>query len=216
MMLSPEVSRLVRRLEQGERAVEDEILKVYFQGAEVAGLLALLGSSNIEVAKAAAWVASELGERASPIVSKIAPFLRHGGRYVRYFLLDVALECAQRRDSEVLVASVDLIRSTDTALRRKAATFLARASIDQLEGVVESSADMELAVLSRWLVDTSQQTARHDEIEERLNSEDQLTRLFAVAAAARNQRIRPDLILAAQSSEDPEIRLLASEHLRSG
>jgi hypothetical protein len=60
----------------------------------------------------------------------------------------------------------------------------------------------------------SQSSAKLDEIEERLSSDDQATRLFAAAAAARNQHTRPDLLLAAQESSDAEIRLLAREHLR--
>lgn len=214
-MMSPNnLSNLVDRLEKGEQSVAQDILKSYFHGADVASLLHLLCSNKLEVAKTAAWVASELGERAAPIAPRIAPFLRTGDRYVRFFLLDVALVCAQRSDSETLVAAAELIRSPDTALCRKAVIFVSNASVEQLEGIVDGSQGSGLFMLYRWIVSMSQPNAKLVEIEERLSSDDQTTRLFAVAAAARNQHTRPDLLLAAQESRDAEIRLLAREHLR--
>jgi hypothetical protein len=73
-MMSPyNLTNLVDRLEKGERSVAQDILKAYFRGADVASLLDLLCSNNLEVAKTAAWVASELGKRAAP--RGLRPFL---------------------------------------------------------------------------------------------------------------------------------------------
>lgn len=157
----------------------------------VAELGPLLRNPNPAVVKAATWVASELGDRAAPLLSFVPSLLSHELRYVRFFALDVVLAAG---DAVALARGIELCRDEDEAVRWKAMRLLASASAEQLRSAVPFLRDEPMRGLTEWL-------AAPTGIASRLSDPDTLARRFAAAAAART---RSSLEVAAASA-DPEV-----------
>jgi hypothetical protein len=181
-----------------------ELLDEFFEGLPPEHLRPVLFSSNDDAVKAGAWIASELGARARPLLNDIRNLLKHRSGYVRFFLLDVILSAATEDDGEIIAAAVGLVEDQDERVRWKAMTFLARSSQQQLAAALPHVTAGRLHVLSHWLVELAS-TTPGDSILERLRSNDPLTRRFAGSAAARVAGVDRSLLRAAAASNDEEI-----------
>lgn len=165
----------------------------------VADLRPLLQSPDPAVAKAATWVASELGDRAAPLLDLVPGLLAHELRYVRFFALDVVLVAG---DAQLVARGIELCGDPDEAVRWKAMLFLSRLSAGQLGAAVPYLRDEQMRVLTSWLVSPSDVAAR-------LSDPDSLTRRFAVVAAVRTRSFLDE----ATASADTEFATFARDHL---
>jgi hypothetical protein len=215
--LSLKADEILRRVEVGG-SDEDahQLLDCFFAGYPLENLRALFDSSNEPAVKAGAWIASELGTGATPLLPFIRPLLRHESRYVRFFGLDVVLACAGWGDGALMAEAIGLIRDLDDAIKWKAMMFLARATTDQLAvGKANLAHDRELRQLTQWLMDREEDDTEGPQVIRRqLTAQMDLERLFAVVAAARGGVGSRELLTEAAASQDPRIQQFAQDQLR--
>lgn len=200
-------------LRSGDDEVAHRLLQAFFAGYPLENLRTLLNSSDERVAKIGAWIASELGAKAAPLMDAFFALLAHRSRYVRFFVLDAVLVCATELDAALVARGVQLLRYSDDAVRWKALNFIARVPLSVLASSIPRQADANLAELTSWItrlntIDSlSQVTAR-------LSSPDGLKRLIACAASYRLHESNPHLLELASRSEDVEVSSFAAEQLR--
>jgi hypothetical protein len=210
-----EGNQLLEQVEAGAGdAVAHRLLQQFFSGYPVDNLRRLLESNAEHAVRVGAWIASELGARALPLLQNIAPLLHHRSRYVRFFLLDPVLVCAGHEDGPILASAVGLLRDVDDAVRWKALQFITRATSQQLASSIAFQGDSQLAQLTEWLVNLDGHPDKSGEIEERLNADASIDRLFAAAAAVRNAQYDLAPLRRAAASLDNDVKSFAEEQLR--
>jgi hypothetical protein len=208
-------NQLVEELLQG--GTDDsahQLLEEFFRGYPVHQLRRLLDSADERVAKVGAWIASELGPRAIPLLDTFPALLSHPSRYVRFFVLDAVLVCATEADGDLLGRAIQLLRDKDDAVRWKALTFVAKASLAQLEASVSQQGDTQLAALSSWLVRLEGSSDSAAQVTAKLGDVDELERLVAAAGAYRLSKSSPHLLKLASESDDSEVASFAAEQLK--
>jgi|UPI000647BA4A hypothetical protein len=200
-------------LRSGRDEDAHRLLQEFFTGYSLENLRTLLSSSDGKVAKIGAWIVSELGPRAAPLMDTFFALLGHQSRYVRFFVLDAVLACATELDAPLVARGVQLLTDSDDAVRWKALNFIANIPQSVLASSVPRQTDAHLAELTSWMarlnaVDSSSQVAA------RLSSADGLERLIASAACCRLHESAPHLLELASNSDDVEVSSFASEQLR--
>jgi hypothetical protein len=184
-MRKREEQLLAHLLTGGDDSAANELLGSFYNGYPVERLRPLLQSDNDSAVMAGAWIASELAERSAPLMNELFRLLNHPLRYVRFFILDAVLDSTANEHGEVVARAIMLIRDPDEAVRWKALGFLAYATKDQLSSALTYLDNQGDSTLLAWLLRTGITQTDMQEIITRLNDPDSLTRMFAVAAAAR-------------------------------
>lgn len=166
----------------------DVLLHALFDGYPVESLRPLILSDNDVAARAGAWIASELGVRARPLINEAPDMLASNNRYVRFFSLDVVLTCATAEDGPIVADAVQRATDPDPAVRWKAMQFICRATNEQLSS---ASASGQLPVTYTALLDPFLDPQLSDSqrirfAERSVTYGDPLRRRLAVALAARN------------------------------
>jgi hypothetical protein len=185
------------------------LLSEFSAGYPVERLARLFHSGNLAAVEFGAWIASELGERAAPLLSEMPSLLNTPARAIKFFAIDVILVCAGPDDGPAIAQAITLIEDADEAVRWKAMQLLFRSSETQLDAAGAHLRSEPIRSLTAWLGTGSAQA----DITSRLTSSDRTTRLFAAAAAARvalNDRGALDL---AATMVDTEISTFAREQL---
>lgn len=212
------VGRLLHsQLTPEERGADSyDLLNELFRGYPMASLVPLLRSDDPGVVEAAAWLLSELGSRAAPLIGEVDALLESPSRKVRYWAIDVVNTSAGAADGRVISKALQLLGDDDVAVRRAALYFLSRASELQLTAAAEQPGHSEMSALVNWLRDIVTAEEAVPVLLERLATGDHLTRTFAVAAAYRTgQRGRSVLERAALLGED-DLSVFASRELAAG
>ena len=158
-------------------------------------------------------MASELGERAVPLINDLSPLLDHPARGVRFWVLDAVLASATAEHGDIVAQAVELIRDPDEAVRWKALQLLAHARKDRLAAGVPYLRTRSVALLMTWLLGAGNTETDKLDIESRLQDHDRLTRLFAAAAAARLSMDDIGPLERAAASADLEVRSFAQAAL---
>jgi hypothetical protein len=187
----------------------NELLKEFLGGYPLTHVTALLDSGVPRAVKAGAWICSELGQRAAPLMDEIGELLHHEMKYVRFFAIDAVLAAATPQDGPVVARAIELISDADGAVRWKALLLLARAPEEQLNAAVPHLKNEAQKGLTAWLV----AGAAPNDIRSRLQGRQPLVRLFAAAAAARTASQDPSSLVAAAATEDDEVASFAREQL---
>lgn len=201
---------LQRILTGGNDGASNELLQAFFQGLPVQRLLLLLRSDSEDAVKAGAWIASELGQQAEPLLAELASLLDHPARYVRFFVIDAILATATSEDGNAVARAVSKLRDPDEAVRWKALRFLAKASEAQLAAASDYLNDVELRSQLQWLLGEATDA---DNVVARLDEADELNQLVAAAASARLAARDPTPLERAAVSGHPEVRSFAGEEL---
>lgn len=206
------VERLLTACDDDKGQVANELLAAFGRGYPVANLRRLFRSEREDVVKTAAWVASELGEMAAPLLSDLRTLLRHPLPYVRGFAADAVLIAASPANGDAVADAIRLIDDDHAGVRWKAMNFLARASTNQLRASLPSLTDIRRASLVKWLLDVVSES-RIDDIKDSIDDPDPTRRRFAASAAARvaGKSLLP--LQAAGGSADDEIGSFAREWL---
>jgi hypothetical protein len=209
-------TQLVARLCSEKNAAVDgqltnDLLKAFQRGYPIAQLRLLLEHEREDVAGAAAWIASELGSRASPVLDAVARLLITGTLRARFFALDAILVCATAENGKELASAIELTNDPESSIRWKAIQVASRMTIEQLH-----AAELELrkshkalAIQVRWLADEDLA-----DVESHIDNESDIVRLFGLIAALRCSRHNADLLIYASKSRDEYIRSLASRELK--
>ncbi len=201
----------------GDDSSANELLTAAFRGYPVENLRRLLHSDEETAVRAGAWILSELADRAAPMMADIVALLGHPLRYVRFFALDAVLGSARAtaEDGAAVATAIGLIDDPDDAVRWKALTFLAWASVDQLAGSV-AHLRPPLRELTQWLVRAGGGVAIGRDVLAALDDPDRRARVFAAAATVRLARLDRGPLERAAASTDPEVSAFAREQLESG
>jgi hypothetical protein len=192
----------------------NELLGEFFAGYPVHKLNRLLGSLNQREVEVGAWIASELGARAAPLLDELRTLLRHSSRKVRFFVLDSILAAATTAHGEAIARAVEMVSDSDAAVRWKAMHFLARASDDQLTASLPYLDKRWFTPHVSWLLNCGRAGEPGDVIA-RLDDKDPASRLFAAAAAARIVTRDSSALEYATGSVDTEVSSFARDYLRA-
>jgi hypothetical protein len=131
---------------------------------------------------------------------------------VRFDAIDSMLTSATENDGAAIAATIRLLVDPEPSVRRKVVRFLARSSAGQLRAAVKwletkDEPEKDLASRSQRLLEGSPHTV--EAVVEALNSDSQLDRFFAIAAATRHDLFSDKVLAAAQESGDPDVATLA-------
>jgi hypothetical protein len=146
-------------------------------------------------------------------MNELFRLLNHPLRYVRFFILDAVLDSTANEHGEVVARAIMLIRDPDEAMRWKALGFLAYATKDQLSSALTYLDNQGDSTLLAWLLRTGITQTDMQEIITRLNDPDSLTRMFAVAAAARLGQHNSVPLEHAANSTDSDVSAFAKDEL---
>jgi hypothetical protein len=203
---------LIDRLQRG--ANEDsanELLREIFAGYPADSLRQLIHSDEPIAVKSAAWIVSELGDRAFSMMSELDFLLDHPLRDARFWAIDAILGSAGNAKGEAIAKAIALIADQDEAVRWKVLQLLTRAPLTRLAAGVIHLNSVQLRSLTEWLMSIAPDNST--EVTERLTSSNHLERMFAVAAAARLAPAIRDPLMRAAGSDDQEVRSFAKDEL---
>jgi hypothetical protein len=198
--------------EEGQAA--NDLLREVQCGYPAQNLGRLIHSESIKAVANGAFVVSELGAHAAPILDEVDFLLGHPLREARFDALDAALTAASAEHGAILAKAVMLIADADQAVRWKALNFLANSTQDQLTAAVPYLEDRHVADLLTWLASAGSDPASLPEIRSRLRAPDKVTRMFAAAAAARVVGTSRQGLEDAATSDDPDIRHFAADVIK--
>lgn len=203
-------SRSLGEEETGQAA--NELLGEFRAGYPVRKLARLIHSDDDETVKIGAWLVSELGILAAPILDEVDFLLSHPVRDARYYGIEAVLVAAPAERGALIAKAVSLIDDPDEAVRRLAVRLLARATPKQLTGALPHLPD-PVAHLTRWLIGEGSDPARSPQILTRLGDPDREVRIFAAAAAARVVDRDQRALEGAARCGDSDIRIFAEREL---
>lgn len=196
----------------GNDSAAYELLNEFFDGYPIERLRRLLRSNEEKAVEAGAWIASELADSISPLMSDLSRLFEHPSAYVRFFILDAVLDGATQEHGDALARAAHLIRDPVKAVRWKALCFFSKATSDQLVASMAGLGNSVLAALVAWLLDAAS-TIKTKEIITRIEDDDSLRRLFAAAAAARLSDRDVVPLEHAAASTDLEVSSFAKQEL---
>jgi len=190
-------------------AAANDLLDEFLDGYPLEYLRDLIRSDSEPAQRAAAWIASELGDRVGPVLEDVSTLLRSPVRYARFFALDAVLVGATPAQGRLIAEAIGGLADGDAAVRWKTLRFLARASAEQLAAGVPYLPDEPLRVLTAWLNGDPEPA----DVAARLASDDPRQRQFAAAAAARLAARDTAPLTTASASADTEISSFAKDEI---
>jgi hypothetical protein len=194
-------------------AAANELLRCVFHGYPVENMRRLVRSDSAAAAQSGAWVISELGAEASPVLDEIEFLLGHPARNARFFAVSATLAAASISDGALLAKAISLISDCDEAVRWQALRLLSGLQSDLLGAAAADISDASLRQLVTWLSEYGDDPVSIPVILRRLEDPDKLTRLVASAASARLASRDRRAIDVAANSDDQEIRTFARREL---
>ena len=129
----------------------NDLLNELFGGYPVENLRALLHSGDDDAVQTGAWLLSELGEQAAPLLEEVPTLLAHPRLQVRFFAVEFVLLAADERHAGIIAQALALSRASDSAIRWKVLHFLAMASTEQLMAGLSRLDDPEVGRLTAGL-----------------------------------------------------------------
>ncbi len=189
-------------------------LSALFNGYPVDSVGLILNSANEDVVKKGAWIASELGIKAKPLIKDVGRLINHPTKYVRVFLLDVVSVCATDIDKELLANAVSLVKDDEFAVKWKVMNFLSIMDRHVLSASLSYQADKQLACLVTWLLQMDIDLQAAKKIEDMLLSELRIERIFGAIAAARQASHDIKLLNMAAALDDSEVAFFAKHLIR--
>ncbi|GGO77898.1 hypothetical protein [Nonomuraea cavernae] len=187
----------------------NDLLDEFFTGYSVENLGRLLHSGDDKAVQTGAWLLSELGDLAGPLMAEVPELLAHPLPRVRFYTIDAVLMNGDAQDGPIIAQTLTLTRDPDEAVRWKVLGFLATASTEQLSAGAACLEDVQLKELTEWLVRLETEEFDPRDVLVRLEGNDRVARLFAAAAAAGDA----DLLAHAATVEDEEVRSFAQGQL---
>ncbi|MEU1719158.1 hypothetical protein [Nonomuraea sp. NPDC005692] len=191
----------------------NDLLNELFDGYPVENLRVLLRSGDDDAVQTGAWLLSELGEPAEPLLDEVPGLLAHPRPQVRFFAVEFVLLAADERHADVIAQTLALSRTSDTGIRWKVLHLLAMASTEQLMAGLSRLADPEVGRLTAGLVASDTEDPDPGEVVAALEGDDPVARLFAAAIATRMAEDDPALLRLAARVGDEEVSSFAQWQL---
>jgi hypothetical protein len=186
----------------------NQLLREFHRGYPVDALRPLLESSNEKIVRAAAFIASELGSKARPLLDAVVNLLNHKNKFIRADAICSILTCTRADDINEIGKVILLLDDSDWPIRWKVMEFLSLASPDQLEGglkyfeMVEGYPDHTSGL--KWLLSAG--SGKPDEIMSWIEDTSAVRRKFGTIAAARKPYKNTALLDLAILSGDHDIK----------
>lgn len=214
-MKADKADQLLEKVTQMPR--DDDVmalLKAFFRGYPIGRLRKLLYSDDSTVVEAGAFIMSELGADAEPLLVDTPMLLHHASFRVRIMALDCVLVCATPQDSSYLAEAVQLMRDPNETVRLFAINFLSRCADQQLEAARQGLEEEELKKHLSWLLTLSDDEESKRSVRERLFGSSKELRRFGAVAAIRMYNEESSLLEAAAEHPDREIREATVDRLK--
>lgn len=193
----------------------NELLREFHRGYSIEYLRPLLLSNNDNVVEIGIWVASELGQKAKPLLDDVVTLLKHPAKAVRFFATDSVLSCATELNKSELASVIPLLDDAEAAVRWKTMSFLTQASREQLQGALDYlnivKPESEYIYGLKWLL--SEDIDNSKEVISFIKSANALLRKYGTVAAARTFQINSEPLFYAVSISDPDIKQFATDIL---
>lgn len=207
------LQRLLATEFDADGALANALLNEVFAGFPVARLAVLLDSDNEAAIHAGAWILSELGADAHPLIDHTANLLAHPRPAVRYHSLDAVMVAALDSDAGPLSKAAALIDDSEPTVRRRAMQLLAQLTSPQLRAARAAVADPRIRAELEWLQKVTEPGWDGAAVLEGLRSTSPIRRRVAVVAASRSDPEEPEIREAIEGSADPDV---ASWQIPSG
>jgi hypothetical protein len=186
----------------------NDLLAEFHRGYPLESLRPLLLNDNTEVAKAGAWIASELGEMGKPLLNDVSPLLQHPDSKVRFSAIDCILLWADPSKGPELASVVNLIEDPESRVRWKVMDFLSRATREQLAAALsyfEATNPRSKNIRGlRLLLGSGAENPK--EATAALHDQDDVMRKYGVVLARRVAEINRDPLLYAASIDDLDVK----------
>lgn len=211
---------LMERARRGDADAAHELIDHFRRGYPLEQLRELFRSESPQAVASAAYIASELGSGATPLVEEFPRALRHVESWGRSAAIDCVFNCASIENGELVAMALRLLDDPSVYPRGVALFRLRFADSNLIRAALPFLKTEPLGEFLDWLV--SNESAIHASIVEKLGSSNALERRVALASAARptgstlsgNVRAPKALVLAA-SSQDAEVAEFARSTLQA-
>jgi hypothetical protein len=185
------------------------LLQSYFTGLPLDTLRPLLRSEDVFVQRAASFIASELGRRASSLVDDIVPLVTSTDRNVQWYAMEALAVCSEGEHVGKFAYLVRMLESADGALRRLAMRLMANADVSQIEATrrfLETCGGSRQAHQQALLTLVAGSRVDPLVVTTMMKDADAVVRRYGAIAARRLVREYPNLMLEARASDDPDLR----------
>lgn len=190
-----------------------QLLQAYFSGAPLETLRPLLRSADAHVRRAAAFVVSELGVKACPVLDDVLSLMNSGDRYLTFHAMESTALCATGERSKEFFHIVGKLEDPDEVLRSLSMFLMSNAAASQLGAALtlaERSRHNAHEEGLRVLIDAS---ASDEAVLTLVHSDQPLRRRYGAVAAARLYELRPQLLKNAEATEDRDVDSFMSSFL---
>ncbi len=170
-----------------------KLLTHFFRGYPIDQLRQLLRSNASVVVECGAFIASELGSRAWPLLDEFSALLSHESRGVRSSMIDCVSACATNSHGELIAQALRLVRDPAWSVRKVATMMLQYGSEEQLSAALTFLVHDPLHPHLAWLL--SKRSMVHEEIVAALSAPEPLRRLVAIASAARRAGVGREALI---------------------
>lgn len=198
-----------------ERGRSHDLLQLYFDGLSVETLRPFVVSDDEHIRRSVAFILSELGARARPLVADVGTLLASSVPRVRADAMDVLTVCSVGEHAQLFAHVVRGLDDADPAFRAHAMDLVANADASQLDAARRtfeaSSGDHPHVSLLERLVGAEIAPAS---VSQMLRAPGALERRYGAIAAARVARRAPAFLDEAAASEDEGVRAFAERQRR--
>jgi len=165
----------------------NDLLGEFQSGYPIDGLRSLLKSADNKVVDTASWIASELGDRGKLLLPEVTNLLKHTSKATRYFAIDCLLIWAGAKNEREIASVIPMLEDIEPAVRRKAMSFLSRASPEQLRAAAQyiKSAEPESVHVRGLELLLNYENCKNPDVSALLNNADALCRKYGIILAVR-------------------------------
>lgn len=191
-----------------------QLLQSYFRGYSLDTLRPLLTHEEALVRRAAIFVASELGDRSCDLLDCVVPLIRDNDLHIRWSAFEIVLLCSHGKHVEVFVNLLSGLNNDVKSIRLLVMRLIANATQDQLVASIEPCLALGIdGRLHQQGLETLVKGADlcPTEIVQLISNDKTLLRKYGAIASKRLIATYPQLIEAAASSEDSDVREFAQE-----
>lgn len=190
------------------------LLQFYFHGFPLQTLVPLLGHNNVHVRRSAAFVVSEIGKAALPLVDHMAKLTIDSDRHIQWYALESVMVCSAEESPENFVHVAIKLECDDLSICQLAMRLISRSTTAQLKAALHqagkgnflsNSHAVGLALLLRLSEVADRVLLDH------LESPDKLIQRYGAIAALQRSAASPVLLAAARRSGDPAVAEFARD-----
>lgn len=199
-----------------EGVLANDLLREFHRGYPVERLRPLLNSPNERVVKAAAFIASELGSKAAPLLDSLVGLLHYADGRVRSDAIISLITCTTGKHQKEIADVISMLDDPDWRIRHEVMEFMSRVSLEQLQAALRHFQNTEVnsahVPTLNWVL--SESGREPSQITAWLGNDSALARKYGVVAATRIASMNEGPLRVAAASEDDDVRRFADSMLQ--